>query len=105
MFTFRKYKRTEGGKKKKAKHPKLIVDKKGSQVGFMGLTESDKRGHHRNIQIKNPQKGKTGCSYIRNELRYDDSKYFGKPLPDYKLHDSDHDKIINAVNKHKNKKK
>lgn len=54
MFSFRRYNKIEGGKKKRAKHPKLIVDKKGDEYGFMGLTESPKRGHHKNIEIHNP---------------------------------------------------
>ena len=40
LFSFRKYKKVEGGKIKKGKHPKLIVDESKTQFGFMGLTES-----------------------------------------------------------------
>lgn len=103
MFTFRKYKKIEGGKKKRAKHPKLIVDENGNQYGFMGLTESSKRGNHKNIEIRNPEKNKGGKSYIRNELRYDDKKYFSLPLKNYKLHKEDYDIIIEKLNKHKKK--
>jgi len=104
LFTFRKYDKIEGGKRKRAKHPKLIVDKKGNKFGFMGLTESPKRGHHKNIEINNPQKNKSGKSYIRNELRYDDKKHFSEQLKNYKLHNEDYVKIIDKVNKHKKKK-
>jgi len=104
LFTFRKYDKIEGGKRKRAKHPKLIVDKKGNKFGFMGLTESPKRGHHKNIEINNPQKNKSGKSYIRNELRYDDKKHFSEPLKNYKLHNENYVKIIDKVNKHKKKK-
>ena len=56
LFKFRRYKKEEGGKVKRAKHPKLIVDEKKDNYGFMGLTESQKRGHHRNLELKkNPQ--------------------------------------------------
>ena len=56
---FRRYKIEEGGKKKQAKHPKLIVKKDNDRFAFMGLTESPKRGHHNNLPlIKNPEKGK-----------------------------------------------
>ncbi len=104
MFTFRRYNKIEDGKRKRAKHPKLIVDKKGNEYGFMGLTESPKRGNHKNIEIRNPQKNKRGKSYIRSELRYDDKKYFSRPLQDYKLHKEDYDVIIDKVNKHKKNK-
>ncbi len=76
MFTFRRYNKVEGGKRKRAKHHKLIVDKKGNEYGFMGLTESPKRGNYKNIAIRNLQKNKSGKSYICNELRYDGKKYF-----------------------------
>ena len=104
MYKFRRYKKIEGGKKKRARHPKLIVDIKDNEYGFMGLTESEKRGHHKNIKIKNPEKNKFGYSYIRNELRYDDKKHFSSPLKDYRLHNEDYEKINIAVNKHKKKK-
>ena len=105
MFTFRRYNKIEGGKRKRAKHPKLIVDIQGDKYGFIGLTESAKRGHHKNIEIKNPQKNKNAKSYIRKELRYDDKNNSSKLLQDYKLHDEDYIKIINIVNKHKRKNK
>ena len=105
MFTFRKYNKTEGGKKKKGKHPKLIVDKKGNQFGFMGLTESKKRGRHNNVPIKNPQQGNSAPAYIRDELRYDHKDFFGEPLADYELHESDLNKILFILNKRKEKQK
>ena len=80
---FRRYKFEEGGKKKKAKHPKLIVEKAKDQYGFMGLTKSPKRGNHKNLLLsQNPQKGKTHDAYIRGELRYDSAKHFGDLLTD-----------------------
>ena len=51
LFKFRRYKKVEGGKSKKARHPKLIVEQEENTVGFMGLTESEKRGHHKNIEL------------------------------------------------------
>ena len=47
LFKFRRYKKVEGGKKKKAKHPKLIGDETNDEFGFMGLTESSKRWRHK----------------------------------------------------------
>lgn len=105
LFTFRRYKKIEGGKKKKAKHPKLIVDENKTSYGFMGLTESPKRGHHSNIPLnKNPKKGYKGKAYIRNELRYDIKDAFSEILPDYRLSNKDIKLISDYVNKHKKKK-
>lgn len=105
LFTFRRYKKEEGGKVKKSKHPKLIVDERDKEYGFMGLTSSPERGNHKNILLsQNPQKGKTEKSYIRNELRYDDKKHFSKPLPDYKLAKEDKELIEARFKKQKEKK-
>lgn len=105
LYKFRRYKKTEGGKNKKAKHPKLIVDENSTDYGFMGLTEAKKRGHHKNIELsKNPQKGKKNKSFIRRELRYDKKEQFGKILTDYELAKEDIPKIRKEVEKHKKKK-
>ncbi len=96
-YHFRRYKKTEGGKIKKAKHPKLIVGEDRSTYEYMGLTESPKRGHHNNIPLsKNPQKGKTHSSYLRHELRSDERKNFSEPLKDYNLSSEDR-KTVNRI--------
>lgn len=90
LFTFRKYKKIEGGKTKKGKHPKLIVDENENNFGFMGLTEAEKRGHHKNIKLsKNPQKGNCNNAFLRKELRYDSKDSFYKKLDDYNLSSQD----------------
>lgn len=102
LFTFRRYKKKEGGDIKKAKHPKLIIDETKTDLGFMGLTESPKRGHHKNIELKqNPQKGKTGKAFIREEVRYDKKRNFSEVLEDYKLSEEDKQEIIKFLNKKK----
>ncbi len=104
-YHFRRYKKNEGGKNKRAKHPKLIVGEDHATYEYMGLTESAKRGHHKNILLsKNPQKGKTHPSYIRHELRRDDKIYFSAPLKDYRLSSGDR-KMIDSILKEKRTKK
>lgn len=101
---FRRYKEAEGGKKKKALHPKLIMKKENETFEFIGLTESSKRGHHKNYPLlKNPQKGNTSPSYLRDELRNKPISYFSEPLNDYKLSEKD-EKIAWKIY-HKRKKK
>lgn len=105
LFKFRRYKKEEGGKVKRAKHPKLIVDEKKDNYDFMGLTESPKRGHHKNIELKkNPQKHKTNKAYLRDEVRYDDKNNFGEILENYKLSDEDKKAVIAYIEKRKKKK-
>lgn len=104
LFTFRRYKKIEGGKIKKAKHPKLIVDETSADYGFMGLTESPKRGHHKNIELsKNPQKGNTSKSYIRTELRYDNKNNFSEILKNYNLSKQDKEAILKFIERRKKK--
>ena len=105
LFSFRKYKKVEGGKNKKGKHPKLIVDENKTQFGFMGLTESRKRGHHKNIELsKNPEKGNFNPAYIRKELRYDDKENFYERLKNYNLSEKDKQLILKYLEKSKKKK-
>ena len=103
-YHFRRYKKVEGGRKKRAKHPKLIVEQRGNQYGFMGLTESPKRGHHSNIPLQdNPQKGRTTPAYIREELRYDSVEHFSEILQDYQLSPRDVRRIEKILQKYKKK--
>lgn len=105
LFKFRRYKKEEGGKVKKAKHPKLIVDEKKDNYGFMGLTESPKRGHHKNIELqKNPQSGKANKAYLRDEVRYDNKQNFGKILEGYQLSDEDKRAVLSYLKRRKKKK-
>lgn len=84
LFKFRRYKKVEGGKGKKARHPKLIVEQEKDMVGFMGLTEEPKSGHHNNIPLtKNPKKRDKRKAYLRKELRRDKLDNFGEILEDY----------------------
>ena len=105
LFTFRRYKKEEGGKTKRAKHPKLIVDQTPQDYGFMGVTESAKRGHHANIPLKqNPQKGRNSPAYIRKELRYDKQENFEEILKNYSLSDEDKAAILQYLENRKKKK-
>lgn len=106
LFTFQKYKKDEGGKKKRAKHPKLIVEEKGNTLGYMGLTEATKQGHHNNIPLtKNPKKGDTRPAHIRKEVRHDTSDNFHGPLEDYKLAKEDKKKIKEWLKQREERKK
>ncbi len=94
----------EGGKKKKARHPKLITKKEYDTFEFIGLTESAKRGHHNNYPLsKNPQKGNKSPSYLRDELRSKPISSFSEPLKDYNL--SKKDEALAWEIYHKRKKK
>ena len=67
---FRRYKQKEGIQTNKKRHPKLIMAKSNDKYEFIGLTEAEKRGHHKNVPLKkNPERNNNNQSYLRNELR------------------------------------
>ena len=70
----------------------MIVDETNDEFGFMGLTESSKRGRHKNIPLS------------QNPKEYDKKSAFKETLKDYKLSENDISKIMKYIEKHKKKK-
>ena len=106
LFTFRRYKKEEGNKVKKSKHPKLIVDETSNNFGFMGITHERKRGNHKNFPLtKNPDPLDKEPSFVRLELRYDKKKNFSEPIVNYVLDEKDLVKLIPYLEKLKRNKK
>lgn len=89
----------------KGKHPSLVFAETDNEQSFynLGLTHSRKRGHHRNLEIHDPQNWEQ-VSYVKNDISIDDKKLFSKPLSDYRLHPNDYEKIWNSIIKKRIKK-
>ena len=103
LFTFQRYKKIEGSDTKRAKHPKLIVDEEAEKYGYMGLTESEKQGNHKNIPLtKNPKKGDKRPAYLRQELRYDTKDSFVE-LENYHLAQEDKQTVLQWLAEKKKK--
>lgn len=103
-YHFRLYKKKEGPNYNKKQHPKLIVDENTNEFGFMGFTESKKRGHHGNIPLeRNPKRKDSRPAYLRKELRYDLKTAFDRVLSNYRLTDKDADKVAEYLSKIKRK--
>ena len=101
---FRRYKQEEGGSDKRARHPKVIMRKKNDTYDFIGLTESSKRGHHKNIPLfKNPEKGNSSPAYFRDEVRNLPTERFSEPLKNYKLSAKDKKQAWSIYEKRKKK--
>ena len=60
------------------------------------------RGHHKNIEIRDLTKWKN-VSYIRDDIKVDDTSRLKIILVGYKLHPKDVDKILNIIYKYKKK--
>lgn len=103
-FRFLKYK--EGPPSKKRKHPKLILEKENDTYHYMGMTESAKRGRHKNIELsKNPKCGDTRLAYIRKEYLIRPTKDFHGIRKDYSLSSEDEVRVLSEARKLKAKKK
>ena len=100
LFNFYRYKKKEGGKTKKARHPKLIVGRSGDTYSHMGLTSSKRKGHHGNMEIVNPENW-SQKSWLRKEVRKNHVSEFGEHLPNYKLHPDDKKKVLDFLAKKK----
>ncbi|MBQ6731233.1 MAG: hypothetical protein IJR08_04935 [Bacilli bacterium] len=99
---FRNNKRRKQLGIRKGKHPSLVFAKSDDEMRFynLGLTHSRKRGHHKNIEIHNPQNWEE-VSYIRNDISVDDKQVFSGVLNNYRLHPYDYGKIWNVIVKKK----
>ena len=102
---FRRLKYKEGPRKKKKRHPKLILSRHGNTYDYMGLTEEAKRGHHKNIPLeRNPKPNDPRAAYVRTELLNRPVEDFEEILRDYHLSKNDKKKILEYVSKLKKKK-
>ena len=97
---FRKNRKRKAGSKNNGSHPSLIIGETDDGISYVniGLTNSPKRGHHKNIKIHNPQNWEES-SYLRDDIRVDSKEYLSEILKDYKLCPEDIDKIWTIINK------
>ena len=79
---------------RKRKHPAIIFAESddGKFYYNVGVTHSEKRGHHKNVEIKNPQNWDE-ISYVRDDMSIDEKEFLKEVLKDYKLHPEDYKKI------------
>ncbi len=97
---FRNNAKRKMGNKNKGRHPALIIGESddGKSYVNIGLTNSSKRGHHKNTPIHNPQDwNKT--SFLRDDISIDSKDYLSEVLKDYNLCPDDIDKIWEIIKK------
>ena len=97
---FRRNKKRKLGNANKGAHPSLVVgqSKDGKSYINLGLTKNSKRGHHKNVQIHNPQNWNKKA-YVRDDIRADSKEYLSIVLNDYKFCPEDIDKIWEIIKK------
>lgn len=97
---FRKNKKRKLGNSNKGGHPALVVGESddGKSLVNIGLSSSPKRGHHKNVQIHNPQDW-SKTSYLRDDIRQDSKEFLSVILKDYKLCPDDINKIWEIIKK------
>ena len=87
LFTIRR--------KKKEKHPQLIVDANKTSFKSMNITHSSKHGKHNNIELKkNPNPNDERKSYLRKDIIEDFKFNFSREFKNYELSDEDVDELI-----------
>lgn len=92
------------GKKNKGKHPSLIVGETKDNKKFIniGVTHAKYRGHHKNIEIKDPTDWNK-FSRIRDDISVTDKDKLKEILNNYKLHPNDVKKVLTLIEKYKKK--
>ncbi len=98
LFTIRK--------KKKEKHPQIIVGADRTSFESVGLTHSKKDRGKNNLQLTdNPDKEDSRPSYVKKRIIRSFKFNFTKAFENYSLTDKDIDELIRFLNSKKNKKK
>ncbi len=88
--------------KKVNKHPSLVVGEKDNAFINIGLTHSEKRGHHKNIEIHDPINFRNK-SYLRDDVKETDKKYMKEILITYRISKKDISKIMKIISKYEKK--
>ena len=97
---FRNNSKRKKGTTGKGMHPSLVVGETndGNAYVNIGLTKSPKWGHHKNIQIHNPQNWNES-SFLRDDVRVDSKEHLSEVLKDYRLCPEDIEKIWAIIKK------
>ena len=96
LFTIRK--------RKRSKHPQVIVDADRTKFSSMTLTHSRGDRKHRNIRLKdNPNANDKKDAYISRRIIRDFKFNFSKAFKNYKLSDDDIDELIKYLQSNKKK--
>ena len=87
---------------KSRKHPAIVFAESDDGLFFynLGITHSKKRGHHANLQIKDPTDWNK-ISFVRDDLSIDEKEFLKEIVNDYKLHPNDYKRIWQRIIKRK----
>lgn len=89
-------------RKKRAKHPQVIVETDKTKFGSMTLTHKKKSGHSNNLPLKkNPNPTDAQKAYLRKQIVKDFKYNFSKAFKNMKISDEDAEIILNYLDKKK----
>lgn len=95
---FWKHQHKSNNKKGADHHPAYVYGLKGQDYEYLGITESEKSGHHKNIPLKkNPNPRQKGPAYLRHPDK-EHYRNFTEYYPNWRF---DADDYQNAVKKAK----
>ena len=96
LFTIRK--------KKRAKHPQVIVDANKTKFKSMEITHSKKSGKRKNIHLKkNPNPEDSSNSYVKKRVIEDFKFQYSKAFKNYNLSNADIDELKRYLDTKKKK--
>lgn len=85
-----------------AKHNTYVFADDGKKYKAVGITHNDHTFGKKNMPLsKNPQKGKTDASYIRNGIISDKHKNFDKPKKNFSFSKSDFANVKSKIRNYK----
>lgn len=88
------------------KHKHYIFGEVGNKFKSVGLTHDDTTFGVKNMPLnKNPQKGKTEKSYIRNGIISDKKRSYGEPLKNYAFDETDRLNVKSKIRHYKKRNK
>lgn len=84
------------------KHKNYVFGERGNKYLSLGITHEEYTFGKKNMPLeKNPQKGKTEQSFIRNGIISDKKKNYGRPLRNYTFSNRDYKNVKSKIRKYK----
>ena len=96
---FWKHRHGTGNKKGVNHHPAYVYARKGQFYRYIGITEDDHAGHHKNGQLsRNPDRSSGKAAYIRRPEK-DHYRNFTGFYPDWYFAEKDREEVMKKIKK------
>lgn len=87
-------------------HKNFVFGERGNKFQSVGITHEEYTFGKKNMPLsRNPQKGKTEPSFIRNGIISDKKKNYGRPLKNYSFSNKDYKNVKSKIRNYKKRHK